>query len=174
VLYTLLEDFFIAERFRMDGVVTAVDVTHAGRQLGRHFEAIRQVAMADRLLLTKCDLATPDEIAGVARRLARANPGASQIEVYRGASSAEQVMGCGLYDPGQQDAPMYAAGWPRRKWRPRNARAIGASAMPANRHDALVHAFVLRFEQPLPGRSLPKRLTFCSPPVAIASCASRA
>jgi G3E family GTPase len=34
VLYTLLEDFFIAERFRIDGVVTAVDVTHANRQLG--------------------------------------------------------------------------------------------------------------------------------------------
>lgn len=55
VLHTLLEDFFIAERFRIDGVVAAVDVTHADGQLGRHFEAVRQVAMADRLLLTKCD-----------------------------------------------------------------------------------------------------------------------
>jgi G3E family GTPase len=31
------------------------------RQLGRHFEAVRQVAMADRLLLTKCDLAASAE-----------------------------------------------------------------------------------------------------------------
>jgi G3E family GTPase len=147
VLYTLLEDFFIAERFRMDGVVTAVDVTHAGRQLSRHFEAIRQVAMADRLLLTKCDLATPDEIAGVARRLARANPGASQIEVYRGVVSAEQVMGCGLYDPGSKTADV-------RRWLAEEKVAAAAVhdqlvQVPAgNRHDALVHAFVLRFEQP--------------------------
>jgi G3E family GTPase len=84
VLYTLLEDFFIAERFRIDGVVTAVDVTHANRQLGRHFEALRQVAMADRLLLTKCDLATPDEIAGECPTSGAANPGAPQIEVRMG------------------------------------------------------------------------------------------
>jgi G3E family GTPase len=147
VLYTLLEDFFIAERFRMDGVVTAVDVTHAGRQLGRYFEAVRQVAMADRLLLTKCDLATPDQVAVVARRLARVNPGAPQIEVYRGAVSAEQVMGCGLYDPTSKTADV-------RRWLAEEKVAAAEAdeqvpqAPAAHRHDALVHAFVLRFERP--------------------------
>ncbi len=147
VLYTLLEDFFIAERFRIDGVVTAVDVTHANRQLGRHFEAVRQVAMADRLLLTKCDLATPDEIAGVARRLARINPGAPQIEVRMGAIGAEQLMGCGLYDPTSKTADV-------RRWLADERVAAARRSDPVthvhdvNRHDALVHAFVLRFEQP--------------------------
>ncbi len=147
VLYTLLEDFFIAERFRIDGVVTAVDVTHANGQLGRHFEALRQVAMADRLLLTKCDLATPEEIARVSRRLARANPGAPQVEVRLGAIAAEQVMGCGLYDPDSKTADV-------RRWlADERVAASQADQQPthvhdANRHDALVHAFVLRFAQP--------------------------
>jgi G3E family GTPase len=147
VLYTLIEDFFIAERFCIDGLVTAVDVTHANRQLGRHFEAVRQVAMADRLLLTKCDLATPDEIAGVARRLARINPGALQIEVQEGAIGAERLLGCGLYDLASKTADV-------RRWLADERVAAARPNDPAthlqdvNRHDALVHAFVLRFEQP--------------------------
>lgn len=56
VIYTLMEDFFIAERFRTDGVVTVVDSTHILKQLGNHPEPVKQVAMADRLLISKCDL----------------------------------------------------------------------------------------------------------------------
>ncbi|MBL8394497.1 MAG: GTP-binding protein [Candidatus Accumulibacter sp.] len=147
VLYTLLGDFFIAERFRIDGVVTAVDVTHANRQLTRHFEAVRQVAMADRLLLTKCDLATPGEIAVVVRRLTRTNPGAPQIELRHGVITADQVMGCGLYDPAGKTADV-------RRWlaeeRVVAARGVAhdGQAHDPNRHDALVHAFVLHFTQP--------------------------
>ena len=50
VIYTLMDDFFVSERYRMDGVVTVVDATHAEGQLGQHAEAVKQVAMADRLL----------------------------------------------------------------------------------------------------------------------------
>jgi len=164
VLSTLLEDFFIAERYRIDGVVAAVDATHAGGQLARHFEAVRQVAMADRLLLTKCDLATPEQIAQLARRLARINPGAPQIEVRDGAIDAERVMGCGLYDPRTKSADV--GRWLAEE-KVRGAAAatmaesaaaggteggaapdVGAHAHDPARHDALVHAFVLRFAQP--------------------------
>ena len=147
VLYTLLEDFFIAERYRIDGVVTAIDVTHASGQLARHFEAVKQVAMADRLLLTKCDLATPEEIAVVARRLTRANPGAPQIEVRNGEVDAAQVMGCGLYDPASKTADV--ARWlAEEKIRAASSSDDDTHKHDPNRHDALVHAFVLRFSEP--------------------------
>jgi len=147
VLYTLLEDFFIAERYRIDGVVTAVDVTHAAGQLSRHFEAVKQVTMADRLLLTKCDLASPDEIAALSRRLARANPGAPQIEVRHGEIDAAQVMGCGLYDPATKSADV--GRWLAEEKVREVAGAHDATHIhDPNRHDAQVHAFVLRFAQP--------------------------
>ena len=146
VLYTLLEDFFIAERYRIDGVVTAVDVTHAGGQLSRHFEAVKQVTMADRLLLTKCDLATPEEIADVARRLARANPGAPQVEVHHGVVDVAQIMGCGLYDPQRKTADV--GRWLAEEKVRAAAADHGDHQHDPNRHDAQVQAFVLRFEQP--------------------------
>lgn len=147
VIYTLMEDFFIAERYRSDGVVVAVDVTHIGQQVSKHLEAVKQIAMADRLLLTKCDLATPEEIARATRRIARLNPGAPQVEVCRGEVDAASLAGCGLYDPTTKTADV-------RRWlAEESVRATAPEAGPGhahdpNRHDALVHSFVLRFTRP--------------------------
>lgn len=152
VIYTLLEDFFIAERFRSDGIVAAVDVTHAELQLSRHLEAVKQITMADRLLLTKCDLATAEQVARVSRRIARLNPGAPQIEVRGGEVETTVLAGCGLYDPASKTADV-------RRWLAEEAVRGSVGEKPAgeahtghahdpNRHDALVHSFVLRFSQP--------------------------
>jgi G3E family GTPase len=150
VIYTLMEDFFIAERYRSDGVVTAVDVTHADRQLSRHLEVSKQIAMADRILLTKCDLETPGQIEKVARRITRLNPGAPRIEVRKGQVEASVLAGCGLYDPATKTADV-------RRWLAEEAVRTAAAhehphphphAHDPNRHDALVHSFALRFPQP--------------------------
>lgn len=146
VIYTLMEDFFIAERYRSDGIVTAVDVTHADGQLDAHAEAVKQVAMADRILLTKCDLASAEQRQQVAERVAALNPGAAQIEVSGGRVEASALAGCGLYDPQRKTADV-------RRWlaeeQVRTAAAHAVPAQPvAGRHDARVHSFVLRFSKP--------------------------
>lgn len=76
VVHTLLRDFFLAERFRLEGVVTTVDVRNVHWQLAQHPEAVRQVAMADRVVLTKCDLADSLAIAEAEERIAVLNPAA--------------------------------------------------------------------------------------------------
>lgn len=152
VIYTLMEDFFIAERYRSDGIVTAVDVTHADRQLDAHAEAVKQVAMADRILLTKCDLASAGQRLQVARRVAALNPGAPQIEVSGGMVEATALAGCGLYDPATKTADV-------RRWlAEEEVRAAAGHAHPhphphrdteaSERHDARVKSFVLRFAEP--------------------------
>ena len=61
ILHALMTDRDIAESHAIDGVATVVDVLHAEATLGRHPEARRQVALADTLLLSKADVATPSE-----------------------------------------------------------------------------------------------------------------
>jgi len=146
VIYTLMEDFFIAERFRSDGIVAAVDVTHAENQLSQHLEAVKQIAMADRLLLTKCDLAAPEQVQRVAQRIAHINPGAPQSEVRGGVVDAGALAGCGFYDPVSKTADV-------RRWlaeeavRANAGETAGGHGQDAHRHDARVHSFALRFSR---------------------------
>lgn len=163
VIHTLMSDPFLAERYRIDGVVTAVDVTHAVDQLATHAEAVRQVAMADRLLLTKCDLADEAGRGVLAERLAALNSGARQIEVAQGVVAPDALFECGLYDAAGKH-PDVAAWLGEEAARAARQRAVstapvwrkgGAQAAVVThddgppRHDAGVRSFVLTFDQPL-------------------------
>jgi G3E family GTPase len=104
VIFTLMQDFFIAERYRLDGVVTAVDAVFGAEQLARQPEAVKQAAMADRLLITKCDQAAPEAIDALAATLAGLNPGAPQLRLAGGDVAPEFVLDCGLWNPGTKSA----------------------------------------------------------------------
>ncbi len=165
VIHTLMAEPFISERYRCDGVITAVDATHGLQQLGAHREAVRQVAMADRLLITKCDLADEPGRTALAERLAELNPGARQIEVSGGKVAVDAIFGCGLYDPAGK-TPDVAAWLGEEAVRAQRTRAAqrapawrrpGAGHAPGagdetapSRHDAGVTSFVLSFDAPLP------------------------
>ena len=56
IIQTLTSDTLLEARFRLDGVVTLVDTVNANNLLDTQLESVRQIALADRLLLTKCDL----------------------------------------------------------------------------------------------------------------------
>lgn len=154
VIFTLMQEPFIAERYRCDGVITAVDATHALAQIETHREALRQVAMADRLLITKCDLADAVQRAALSSRLAELNPAAQQVEVSGGRVDAAAVSGCGLYDPAGKIGDV-AAWLGEEAVRAQAARAAaswrrpGAPAPHAGRHGGDVTSFVLRFDSPL-------------------------
>lgn len=97
VIYTLMDDAFVSARYVCDGVVTAVSATHGLAQLGAYSEAVRQVVVADRLLITKCELAGSAELAALERHLQSLNPGAHQSKVRGGMTSADALLSCGLY-----------------------------------------------------------------------------
>ncbi|MGL1832046.1 CobW family GTP-binding protein [Rhodocyclaceae bacterium SMB388] len=164
VIHTLMQDAFIADRYRIDGVITAVDATHAGDQLVTYPEALRQVAMADRLLITKCDLADFSTRVTLADRLAELNPGAERIEVFRGEVPPAVFDGCGLYETagklpdvarwlGDEAARAQAARTPAvsgpAAWRKPGGAQSQAPAAVASRHDDAVTSYVLTFDQPL-------------------------
>ena len=60
IVQMLLNNPLVSHFARLDAVVTTVDAVNAHRQIEEHPEAVKQIALADRLLLTKTDLAQAD------------------------------------------------------------------------------------------------------------------
>jgi G3E family GTPase len=88
---------------RLDGIVTTVDALHGAAQLDRQPEARRQVAMADRILLSKTDLASAADITSVQARIAALNASAPVRHVVNGDVDASDVFDLGPGD-GADDA----------------------------------------------------------------------
>ena len=74
VAQTFFMDEEVALSYMLDAIITVVDARHAMQQLDAHEEAQRQVGFADRILLSKTDLASTAEIAVLTTRLKRINP----------------------------------------------------------------------------------------------------
>ncbi|HEY6774572.1 MAG TPA: GTP-binding protein [Oxalicibacterium sp.] len=74
VAQTFFIDEEVAAEYRVDAVITVVDARHSMQQLDQYEEAQRQIGFADRLLLSKTDLVTPDELQTLTDRIKRINP----------------------------------------------------------------------------------------------------
>ncbi|TAJ28729.1 MAG: GTP-binding protein [Bosea sp. (in: a-proteobacteria)] len=99
ILNVLINHPYLAMRFRLDGVVTLVDAVNGMATLDAHEEARRQVVAADRLVLTKADMAATEEGHALRERLSMLNPGAPILPPGAPASS---LLGAGLYDLAQR------------------------------------------------------------------------
>ncbi|GAB3115580.1 CobW family GTP-binding protein [Novispirillum itersonii] len=97
ILHTLLTDPLLSARYRMDGVVTTIDTVNALSQLDHFSEPVKQAALADRLILTKTDLAGPERTAQVQARLKALNPAAPQALALHGDLDAAILLNCGLF-----------------------------------------------------------------------------
>ncbi|NKM34056.1 CobW family GTP-binding protein [Rhizobium laguerreae] len=76
VLSTLKADPVLRHHFKPSGVIATVDAVNAGRQLAAYREPMRQVAVADLLVLTKTDVAETDQVARVTAMIRQVNPDA--------------------------------------------------------------------------------------------------
>ena len=76
IAYTLLAEPVLQHHYRLGNVVTVVDAVNAERQLDRFAESVKQVALADRLVVSKLDIAGPGALEALRPRLARVNPDA--------------------------------------------------------------------------------------------------
>jgi G3E family GTPase len=66
ILHAIMYHPYLLMRFRLDGVVTVIDAVNGAATLDAHEEAVKQAAVADRLVITKTDL--PEGAARVAAR----------------------------------------------------------------------------------------------------------
>ncbi len=77
VAQTFFIDDGIASHYLLDAIITVVDARHAMQQLTDHEEAQRQIGFADRILISKTDLVSADELARLTQRITSINPRAA-------------------------------------------------------------------------------------------------
>jgi G3E family GTPase len=150
ILHALMSDPIVAERYMVDGVVTTVDAVNGAGTLDAQIEAVKQAAVADRLLLTKCDLASDEERRALEARLAVLNPGAPIIEVAGGAVDPSLLFNLGLFDPNTKTVEV-------QRWLGEETRAELHTDdhhghhhhHDVNRHDDKISSFCITRETPM-------------------------
>ena len=92
VAQTFFVDEEIGMQYMLDAIVTLVDAKHAMAQLDEHHEAQEQVGFADRILLSKTDLVSTDEVRALEQRLKRMNARAPVRAVHFGDAPIDQLL----------------------------------------------------------------------------------
>ncbi|WP_252109450.1 MULTISPECIES: GTP-binding protein [unclassified Halomonas] len=141
ILQLLMTDAWLAHRFKLDSVVCCVDAVNGDATLSAHEESRQQVGVADKLLITKTDLAEQAGVSGLANRLARLNPTAEQWQVVDGKLSASLLVGAGLHVDGgyQVDQWLKAGRYTVTPAAPHAGTAISLSPGPVTAHHSADH-----------------------------------
>ena len=148
LLQTAMAHPYLVQRYRLDGVVTVVDCVNGEATLDAHAEAVKQAAVADRIVLTKTDLADDAQRERIVARLRALNPAAPIFDAVRGEATAERLLACGLYDPERKIPDV-------KKWLAAEAYADAhAHHHDRNRHDEHIGAFVLSADDAIPAGTL--------------------
>jgi G3E family GTPase len=162
VLQTAMAHPYLVKRFRLDGVVTVVDAVNGESTLDAHPEAVKQAAVADRIVLTKTDLTDAEQRAGIIGRLHALNPAAAILDAGKGEATADRLLNCGLYDPSRKIPDV-------KKWLAAEAYAEAQEHghghghghghrdhhhHDVNRHDEHIASFVLTADKPIPAGTL--------------------
>jgi G3E family GTPase len=142
IVSTLLAEPVIRHHFRLGTVVTTVDAVNGARHFAEHPESVKQAAVADRIVLTKTDLAEDPQIAALKAALERLNPTAPVLEAAADPLDPD-LIASDAYDPASKSAEV-------RRWLAQEAdRTADSHAHDPNRHDRGIRAFCLTFDRPL-------------------------
>ncbi|HWD56989.1 MAG TPA: GTP-binding protein [Stellaceae bacterium] len=155
ILHALMQDPIVAERYMVDGVVATIDAVNGAATLDAQLEAVKQAAVADRLLLTKCDLASAEGRRELEARLAALNPGAPLIEVTAGTVDPSFLFNLGLFDPETKTVEVQRwlgedlAGGDDHGHNAHDHGHVRRHAQDVNRHDAHISSFCITRDRPL-------------------------
>jgi G3E family GTPase len=92
VAQTFFTDEDIGNYYLLDSILTVVDAKHAPKQLDEFHEAQEQVGFADRILLSKTDLVSEEDVNKLAERIKRMNPRAPVKHVHFGEAPIAEIL----------------------------------------------------------------------------------
>lgn len=153
ILHTLMTDPDLQTLYRLDAVITTVDAATAMATFDTQEEAVKQAAVADRILLTKTDLVDSPELAVLEARLKSINPAADPIRTNHGQIDPALLFDAALFDPASKSADVQA--WLKAEAYEQD-HAHGHTDHhhhDINRHDDRIRAVCLTFDEPLPAAS---------------------
>jgi G3E family GTPase len=104
VLHSVMGDPVLVRMLRLDGVVAVVDAVNGSSSLDAHEQAVRQVAVADRIVISKAELADAETVAALKARLATINPSADILDAGSGETGVAALFECGVYNPDTKTA----------------------------------------------------------------------
>ena len=143
ILHTLLVGEPQPTHWAVDGIVTTVDAVNGHRQLSSHPEPVRQAAVADRILVTKTDIAEHRQVAALQERLRTINPGAPILTACHGEIDPGRLFGASPFSSNGAPSPdVY-------RWLGDTAAAHGHHAHHAGGHDDGIRALSLTVEAPM-------------------------
>jgi G3E family GTPase len=160
VLHTAMMHPYLVMRYRLDGVVTLVDAINGEATLDAHVEAVKQAAVADRIVLTKTDLVTDKKaLDSLLARLHTLNPAAPVIDAAKGDATPKALLECGLYDP-ERKIPDVKKWLRDEAYADPHAHSHGHHhghdhghdhhQLDRNRHDDHIRSFTLTADEPIP------------------------
>ncbi len=156
ILGNLMNEPVIESTFRLDAVIVTIDSQYGLQQIEEHAEARKQAAVADVLLLTKTDLATPEQLSELKEKLISINPGATQHHVLNGVLDPQFVIDVGLFDITTKQPE------PQRWLRAPLTSAKPKGTLPQAVHDDEITSFTVFMPKPLNWRDLkPVILKLC-------------
>jgi G3E family GTPase len=137
IAYTLLSEAILRHHFRLSGIVTTVDAVNGASQLDRFPESVKQASMADRLVMTKADLADEETMAALRQRLRRLNVSAQILDSRELGGDLSQLLTDDIYDTAGKSREA-------RHW---VAEEVDEHA--THHHTADVRSFAVIFDEPL-------------------------
>jgi G3E family GTPase len=156
ILGNLMNEPVIESTFRLDAVIVSIDSQYGMQQIEQHAEARKQAAVADVLLLTKTDLATPEQLSELKEKLIAINPGATQHRVLNGEIDPQFIIDVGLFDLATKQPE------PQRWLRVPITSAKPKGTLPQAVHDDEITSFTVFMPKPLNWRDLkPVILKIC-------------
>ena len=99
ILHTIMGHKYLSLRYQLEGIITLVDAVNGSATLKQFPEAIKQVAVADRLIVSKHDIANENQYQNMVAKLKHLNPSANIIKNTDAKGREANVLDCGLYNP---------------------------------------------------------------------------
>ena len=109
IIHTLMTSLDLQRIYSIDGVITVIDSINGESTYNVHEEAVKQTAFADRIVLSKTDIADEARVNSLTKRIRTINPKVTIIKSNMNSVPVAKLLGLNDYNPQNKD-------WNVREW----------------------------------------------------------